>query len=888
MKKQIDHHTGVLRFLKWICPFNLYEGIEGDLMEQWNKDKERLGRRRAKLKLMWNSLLFLRPSIVFRNKFDFNLIETQMWRNYLIVGWRSIISNRFYSFINLIGLALGIGFSFLTFLYVSGELDYDKFHEKANRICRVVEKKINVTSMELVGTSSVTAIPLANALLENYPEIESVARYGSFGSVVKKGEDSFSQVVVVADKEFFDLFDYSTLKGDQVFFDDPSDLVLSVEAARTYFGNEEAVGQALMVTLKDSSYLFTVAAVVDNHKSESSFVFDVMIPFENLKHIVGDEVWTSFNYGFIETYLLVQEPGRFQMLEAKINEQYLDKAEEESANTANIFRLQPFTQMHLDNNVPSGIARPGNPVYVYVLSGVGLLILFMACINFISLTSSHSFNRVKEIGVRKTMGAIRSQIRNQLVAESFLICLFSTIFGLILVYFSVPVFNQLINSTVELNFSLENSLFLMLLVIIISLVAGGIPARLLIALQPVQALKSGIKNSGTEFTRTSLVVIQFTLSIALIIGTLIMNDQMNFISEKNLGFEKERLYEVSLNNPSSAEEASQLVGLYKTEASSANRVMSVSAAMNDYQEPWTKLGFEQVEGEPIGLFFNLVEPAYLKTMGLEMVNGRWFDENAQPKGSRQIVVNESLVKYFNWDSPIGMQIPGKNFSAAHEIIGVVKDFHFSSLHNKVEPLILALDQEAIISGVTGLTTYRWPPLYNSMIVKISPGELQGGLKELEAIWRKVNADAPFQGHFVDQLLDAQYANEQRWKRVINYSSIFAFSIAILGLIGLVRLLLQRKTKEIGIRKVLGSGYIGLATHFSKGFVSVLLGANLIGWPIAWWAGKQWLQSFTYRVDLTIVPFATAAIAVCMAVFTVVGYLTWVASQTRPVDVLRNE
>ncbi|MEQ8425240.1 MAG: ABC transporter permease, partial [Cyclobacteriaceae bacterium] len=345
-----------------------------------------------------------------------------------------------------------------------------------------------------------------------------------------------------------------------------------------------------------------------------------------------------------------------------------------------------------------------------------------------------------------------------------------------------PVFNSLINSTLQFYVAWEGAIFLLGLNLIIVIFAGGIPARLLTVLQPVQALKNGLQKAGRGVAMNSLVVIQFSLSLMLLIGTFIMNDQMNFIYEKNLGFDKERLFEISLNNPPSAENAAKLVELFKSEASSSTRIMDVTASMNDYQEPWTKLEFEQVEGPSIGLYFNLVENDYLETMKLELVSGRWFSKDAIAEGSNQIVVNDALLRFFNWDDVAGKQIPGKNFSEAHEIIGVVKDFNFSSLHNKVEPLILALDERAVVSGVTGLTTYRWPPMFNSLTVKISPGELQPALKEIEAVWNKVNPDVPFTGHFVDQTIEAQYANEQRWKSIIDYSSVFAFSIAILGLV----------------------------------------------------------------------------------------------------------
>lgn len=875
-----------LNLLRFFCPSELYEGIEGDLIERYELDTRTDGERIARRRMWWGVIKFFRPEIILRNKLKKINVYSPMWKNYLKVSWRSISKNRFYSAINVFGLALGIGFAYLTFLYVSGELRYDRFHEKADRIYRIVEKTVDSNTGETKATSVVTPIPLGTSLIEEYPEIENIARFGSFSSVVKREDDSFRQTVLVVDRDFFQLFDFNVISGSNSLFRSQNEVVLSKKSADIYFGDGNPIGKTLKIKLRDSTVNFIVSAVIDNHSDESSLIFDVVIPFENFELVIGEKVYNSMNYGVIETYLLLKEGNSFYQFEAKLNEQGYKESKEKGESTAKLHYIQPLNDIHLNDTYSSGITGTGNPVYIYVLSGAGLLILFMACVNFVSLTSGHSFNRVKEVGIRKTMGAFRSQIRNQLMAETFIICLIATSVGLILVYFAVPYFNQLINATLVFSMEFQSFVFICILLVLIVLIAGGIPLQLLTILQPVQALKKGIEDHGRKVTTKVLVIIQFTLSLALLIGTFIMNDQMDFISEKNLGFDKERLFEFSLNNPPSSEEAERLVSVFKSAAASESSIMSATASMNDYQEPWTKLEFEQVEGDPIGLYFNLVETDYLETMKVELVSGRWFSDNAN--SGNQIVVNEALLKFFNWSDHVGKQIPGKNFSEAHEIVGVVKDFHYSSLHNVVEPLILALDEKSIISGVTGLTTYRWPPLFSSITIRIAPGEIQPALKEIEKTWSKVNPDAPFTGHFVDDSLNAQYESEQRWKKAINYSSIIAFVISMLGLVGLVKLLLQRKIKEIGIRKVLGSGFGHLILHFSKGFFVVLFMANILALPFAWWAGQKWLQVFTYRIELSVIPFVTGSLIVAAGVFTVIGYLTWRASLTKPVDILKNE
>lgn len=857
-------------------------------MEQYQKDFTKRGTAWAKWKLTLNAIRFIRPGIISKNKFHTNSNTTAMWKNYLKVGWRNILRNGFYSSINVAGLALGLGFSYLTFLYVVGEHNYDRFHSKSDRIVRVVQSISQLATGLRQNASSVTSVPLGPQLIRDYPEVEASARFGSWSTSVQVGNDTFKETVAVGDPGFFQLFDFNVLEGSNKLFTEPSEVVLSEEARQTFFGNDEAVGRDLLIDMGDTLRVFTVSAVIDNHANEASQHFDIMVPFENYRTIVGEDMYNSLNYGIIETYLLLKNLRDRVSLEEKINSQFMTEAKEKNEPSTAVTYLQPLTEMRLDDAWPAGISTVGNPTYIYVLTCVGALILFMACVNFVSLTSGHTFSRMKEVGVRKVMGAISGQIRNQLMMEALLLCAVGAIVGLALVYFIIPVFNLLINSTLFFSFKAIPVLFMIALIFVIVIVAGGIPSRLLVTLQPAQALKNKARNNSRGNVMHAFVVIQFTLSLALIIGTFVMNRQMNYIYEKNLGFDKERLFQVSLNNPISKNEAKRLVNLYQSQASNSSRLMDVAAQMNDYEEPWTRLSFMQEAGDPEELYFNMVDPNYLSAMGLEVVVGKWFDRNQKTEGSKQIVVNEALVKQFQWDDPLAQQIPGKNFETQHEIIGVVKDYHFSSLHNKIGPLILALDDDAISEGVTGLTTYRWPPMYNSLTVKIAPGEIEPALKEIESIWHEVKGDSPFEGTFVDQSLDVQYANEQRWKRIINYSSLFAYVIATLGLIGLVRLLLQRKMKEIGIRRVLGSDFGNLLLHFSKGFVTLVVVAVLLAWPAAWWAGEQWLQSFTYRVALSPLPFVVGTLTVCLGIFLVVSILTWIAAQTRPVEVLKNE
>jgi putative ABC transport system permease protein len=497
-------------------------------------------------------------------------------------------------------------------------------------------------------------------------------------------------------------------------------------------------------------------------------------------------------------------------------------------------------------------------------------------------------HRIKEIGLRKSLGASRFMLRVQLIFESFVITLLAASVGSVITYFILPAFNELIDGSIVWQITLLNFGFILLLSFLISLISGTVQAGILVSVTPLSALKGTTAFSSKEsWLNQGLIILQFTLSALLITGTLIMRDQMNFIQQKDLGFDKDRLIEISLHTSGDLDATKQLIDRYKTTVQLNPLIKNMAGTMNSFLEPWTQLSFRQIDGSSEDIFFNQIDVDYLNTMNIKLVSGKNFNE-VGGSNVTDIIVNEALVKHFEWDSPYDKQIPGRNFDKNHRIVGVIEDFHFSSLHNKIAPIILAIDQGSIASGVTGLNTYVWPPNLYRTVVRVGQGELSEAVSFLEESWKQVNPGKPFTYDFVDDVLANNYSEEARWNKVINYASIFAIVIAWMGLLGLTRLSVQKRTKEIGIRKVLGSSALKVTTALSMRFLFLVVIATAISWPIAWLAMGKWLESFSYRVDLSAMTFIVASAGILIISLFSVGMQAYRAAIANPVESLKYE
>ncbi|MEQ9402059.1 MAG: ABC transporter permease [Cyclobacteriaceae bacterium] len=875
-----------LKLLNRLCPTRLSEAIAGDLLEQFESDLEQFGKSKSRRRFIWNSLRFMHPSILFRNKIKMKAPFSPIAKSHIKVAFRSILKHRFYSSINILGLSFSIAFVFLSWLFIQNESSYDGFHENAANIYRTYTYNVVPETGEVVDGShdGITPVPLGPALKEEVPSVTHASRFGSSTGTVILNNTPYEELICMVDQDFLEMFSFSVTNGSTFnILNNQNAILLSSEKAKKYFGTNEPLGQELEITLSDSTRTFVVAGIVENHDNKSSIKFDILVPFQTMGMAASETHMTSYNVSFVENWIMLDRPAR-----SNISEVLTSIINTRTGNDDGdwIVDVQPLSQVHFDTKI-TGYASYTNPQKLWSMGALVILVLVIAIINFIALTTGHSFNRVKEMGLRKTLGTFKSALRFQLIAESFVFTLISGLLGVVIAWFMLPAFNQLIEATIPGAFSATNIGFIVVLTLIPGIICGLSQSALLVKIKPIEALKgTNILSSKESWFNQGLIVLQFSISILLIIGTIAIRSQMNYIQQRDLGFDEERLIEISTQSPENLQEAQLLFQRFKAEVLQNPSISEVSASMNSFQEPWTQFAFAQTDGEDEKLYFNLVDRNYVEAMQIELVQGEKFSSG--DGAATSILVNEELVRHFEWDNPLDQQLPGRNFDTPHKIIGVVKDFHFSSLHNEIEPVILAINPGTVTSGATGLSTYVWPPNLYQLVVRIGPGDIRESMAFLESTWKEVNGAKPFTFKFIDDSLAESYAEETKWQQLIDVASAFAIIIAWMGLLGLMRISVQKRLKEIGIRKVLGSSVFGVTFSLSKRFLILVGIANLIAWPVAWLGVSQWLESFSYRIDMSILILLAGGLAVALVAVFSVGFQARRAASVNPVECLRNE
>jgi len=807
-----------------------------------------------------------------------------MFRSYLILAFRNLRKNKAHSIINIFGLSVGLALGMLIFLFVRHERSYDRFHEKSDRILRVWRTLNHPTRGEF--PSVFVPYVFGEVLNDSYSEVKNVVRLARILSVpVRKGENVFTENVHLASPDFFEVFSFRISKGNaQRPLDDLNSVVITEEVSKKYFGELDPVGKELLIRLSDREESFTVTAVTESTPDNSSIDFDFLINFERSREVIGPIFFESWRAAFAEMYIELSNNTTFTTFEKKKSEMaslYESGLGDEMRVSLN---FQKLSELHLSTEVNDEVVQTSDPLYSYMLSGLGILILFIAGVNFMTLSLARSMDRTKEVGIRKVMGAIKSQLIQQYLCEALLITFFSLLFGLALAQMVLPVFNEI--SGKELIFSFDSTfvLFSLLLVSLIGLSAGAYPAMILARFDPAVVLRKLTKIRSKSLLSRTLVVLQFSITVFLITATLIMHRQLNFMKEKNLGYDRERIIQIPLASQES--EAERTFKLYKNELERDNRIIGVAAAMNPFGLEWATLGYTDEFGNEIRFVFNQVTYNFVETMGMEIVEGRDFSEEYATDYHDAMIVNKAFLRRLGWQTGIDQTLPEK-FNRDMRIVGVVSDFHIGSLHEEIRPLALTLSRIPLSKIEYGRGIGNSVSL-SSVIIRIAAGETQPVLDFLRAKWQRVAVNQPFDHEFLDRTIDAQYRQEQRWGEIINYSSVLAIAIASLGLFSLVSLSLERRVKEIGIRKVLGASVRGIVTKLSKDFVKLVLVANVIAWPVAWYVMNRWLQDFAYRIDIGWWVFTLAAgLALAIALLTVSTQAIR-AALANPIEALKYE
>ncbi len=870
-----------VKTLEWFCPDQLYEGIVGDLQEQYEEEVSSLGTRRATRRFLLGVIRFFHPSILLRNQMkQFNSTVIGMYRSHFTVAYRSMMRHKFYSFINIFGLAMAVAFVFLSFLFINQELQYDQFHSNKSIYRLYGQERDAKDQTLLIDGSAIISIPLAPDLARQVPSITNHTRLASNNGSVLLGNTPYDEAIHFVDNDFLSMFSFPIVHGTSNALKNPNSVVVSTKYALKYFGQPDAIGKTLEITLNDSTRTFEVKAVVENMERESSIAFDILVPFETFS-IIAPGSMDSYRTASIEGYVVFENPDVAEGISPLLSSAIAKEVSDE--NYILEVGIQPMSALHLDPDL-TGNAKYTDPQKLYIIAGLAMLVLLVAVINYVTLSTSHTLSRMREVGLRKTLGAFKHQIRIQLVTESFFLSFLAVLFGVGLAFVITPFFSQLLDIPLVFELNWNSFIFIVFLSFSIALISGIIQSFLIIKHKIVDALKGNIILRKDGILNQSLLVLQFSLSIMLIIGTLVVRTQMDFIQSKDLGYDKERLIEINMQSPADIASAENLLNRLRLEWQKDRRILEVSGSMNSFREPWTKFGFRQIDESMERIYFNKVDENYMKTMGIELVRGVDFAQNSDNKN--KVMVNEALVKHFGWEDALSEQIPGKKFKTSHQIVGVFKDFHFSTLHNKIEPLVIAVDKDPILEGINEISTFVWPINMYTIVLRVGHGDLREIMSVVETGWEAANPNQPFVYSFVDDVLAKNYEEESQWQKVTDSASIFSIVIAWLGLIGLTRLSVQKREKEIGIRKVLGSSIANITTLLSRKFLILITIANVVAWPLAWILSEKWLEDFTYRISLNPLLFLVGGLGVLIVSLGSVGYQSMRAAVSNPVDALK--
>ena len=819
-----------------------------------------------------------------------------MLKNYLKIAIRSLFKQKMYSFINISGLAFGVACCALILLYTTNEWSFDEFHSKSDRIYRawVLEDYGEGD----VYFNTVTPFVLKPTLEQSIPEVDQIARRYVFNDLVKRSEsdESFSTSIQAVDPEFFSIFDFELLRGDsEQIFSGLNEVILTPELAEQYFEEEDPLQKTLLIMMGGEFQAFTVTGIIEEAPTNSSIQYGLLIPMEKAKTILNPNSFLSWYSVTPETYVLLNDQADLSSVSAKFPAMMKQALGEDYNEGEYEVGLQPITDIHLNTEFPVGIASVSDPTYSYILGAIALLILIIACVNFMTLSISRSTSRAKEVGIRKTIGAERHHLMYQFWGEAFLMTIFSVGLGALISEFLLPFFNQLSGTELSLELSLNSILLYSGLALFISLIAGIYPALVLSNFKPIEVLKGKLQIKGDKsLFRKGMVVFQFTISIFLIACTLMVNKQLDFLRSKDLGFQKEQVLilqtDIKLGPQMGftqiVQEADRKKELLESQIlANSNIVDLASSVYTPAQQGWIGVDFKDTDQQTRRMNINFVDADYLNMMGIKIIAGRSFSEEITSDKRKAVIVNQALVDDYGWDDAIGKKLPGSNFED-HEIIGVVENFNYQSLRTTVDPLALSINPSLLLSGIANIGFFSSPSPRISLT--INSENIPETISQLEQTWATVSPGTPFNFQFLDSTIDSQYRQEERLQKIAMSGSSLAIIIACLGLFGLASLMISRRVKEIGIRKVLGASATNITVLVNKEFTMLVLVSILLAIPLAWYAISAWLDDFAYKADMGIWVYVLSGVIALLISWATISIQSVKAAQVNPVKSLKSE
>ncbi len=802
-----------------------------------------------------------------------------MLKNYLKVAFRTISRNKIYAFINIIGLTIGISAALLIFLYVQDELTFDRHHSKADRIHRIYCKYYlpdDAGSEELAPIGPA----LAQVLMDDYPEVESACRFHDRDNSVfihPTTHEELFEDLHFADSGFFQVFDFGLKSGNpETALNGINTLVISEKIANKYFGTTDVLGKEMVLKSDTVRVIFTITGILEDIPSNSHLQFDMISSLKTLEDFgYYMNNWWSFSF---HTYLLLQESVDAEAFGQKVKrvsaEYILDQ--EEGSGYKQEYYLQNLPDIHLHSDLRGEISPNGKAAFVYMFILIGIFLVIIACINFMNLATARSMQRAREVGIRKTVGALREQLIGQFMGESTVMTMLALIFSVCLTQFVLPFFNEFTEKSLSLNV-IDNPLLMVAICGIgffVAVVSGFYPAFFLSGFDPVKVMRGRFSASGQgKILRKILVVCQFTISVALIAGTLLVFNQLNFMKSKELGFAKDNTIVLPMRSRANAQTS------FKVLQKELEKLPEVAHATISSAVPGVAMGNNVVrigwgqDAKWSDMRFLAVDESFVENYQLELVEGRFFDKKYGTDEEEGFLLNEAGVKRLGYESPQAALNQKLSWQRKQgRVIGVVKDFHFMSVSEQIQPFIMVQSErhEAYLS------------------VKLPAGQLTAGLQSIEAVWKGVFPNRPFEYDLLDASFDQQYKKYERFYGFFSVFAAIAIFIACLGLFGLAAYTAQTRTKEIGIRKVHGASVQGLILLLSREFTALVIVAFFMAIPIVYFSMEIWLEDFAYRVAISPMIFVASGIIAMVIAWLTVSYHATRAAMANPVEALKYE
>jgi len=759
----------------------------------------------------------------------------------------------------------------LIVLYTKDEISYDRFHKNVNQIYRITSTETAPDGK--VQKFGITGMMPGPAFKAQLPEIENYVRLQGESYNIKKGNDILVQDALKVDSSFFSIFTFDFIEGSaKTALKDPQSVVISEEVAEKYFGKESALGKTLSINYEDKFQPFTVAGVTKKSPQNSSIKIDLLIPFHREKS--HDDQWINF---YLNTFVTLKPLANPKALEAKFANIYAREAKgqlieaKEKWNFQNTIQygLQPFLEVHLstDFRAANGLKDESNPMYSYVLIGLAVFLLLIACINFVNLTVARSVKRSKEIGIRKVVGGDRKQLIFQFMGESFVLSLIAFLLAIVLVELTLPIFNTLANKALSLKYLFDAQLITsyFLLFLATGFLAGIYPALVLSSFSPVDTLYGRFKLSKGSFLQKSLVVFQFSLAAFMMMATLILYAQFDFMVKQDLGYNDKNIVEIATGRMNRTE-----TNTFKQELLKNPTIESVAPRQGG---TWNTLA--NVNGKKEIIFaIDIVDEDYLSTLKIPMVQGRNFSKDFPSDSSQSILVNEAFVKEAGWKNPIGQTVDFFSRNRKFQVVGVVKDYHYNSLYETIKPQLF--------------TCHPDMGTFAQLSIKIKPTNTPNSLKFIEKTFKNLRPTQPYIYDFKDQSNQKQYEKEAKWKQIISFSAILIIFISCIGLFGLATLSAEKRTKEIGIRKVLGANALAIVSMLTKDFLKLVLASVVFAFPLAWWSANKFLESYPYRIAIGGWMFALVLVILVLITILTISYQALKSALANPVKSLRTE